>query len=307
MQTVPVFPLFHNVELSDRITYDEFYKQLKPYSDFSFNNLWVWFNQKGGLAWSRHQGNLILRFNNPFDAGALEYSILGNQNCGATIDRLLRWQHAMGLEQKIVMVPQIVIDTIGTHTTSFEYIEDLDNRDYIYDVAIMDDALGRTYMKYRHALSYFRNHYSAEMHIDDIDLRSADQRAKLADCLHRWQTPYRQANQEVIEGGALKRLLVYADELPVKCLGLYMDGVLESFLLYQITPQGDYAIANHLKCNNAYNYIFDMTVSQFIKKLRAAGISYLNLEQDLGLPGLRTHKERLRPAAHLNRYTITSL
>lgn len=302
---LPEFPAFKTITLSDRTAYDAFYKQFKPYSDFSFNNLWVWFNQDGGLAMARHNGNVVVRFNDPFDGGALVYSVFGNEKCGVTIDRLLRWQHAMGIERRIAMVPEVTIENINKHVLGFTYVEDLDNRDYIYDIAAMHAAAGRRYMKYRHALSYFKNHYSATTEVLPINIHDMKERVRLINQLHMWESTYRQTNQAMVEGAALDRLFVCADQLPVNCQGLYVDGKLQSFALYQLTSNDEYVIVNHLKCNNAYNYIFDVTISQLVAMFHATGRRYMNLEQDLGIPGLRTHKERLRPVGYLNRYTIT--
>jgi len=40
------------------------------------------------------------------------------------------------------------------------------------------------------------------------------------------------------------------------------------------------------------------------RELAAAGVHTMNVEQDLGIPGLREHKERQRPVAILKKYTV---
>jgi hypothetical protein len=304
MDDIPEFPLFRSVKLSDRLSYEEFYKSFEPYSDFCFNNLWVWFNQLGQLAFSEHNGNLVIRLINPFNNNEEQYSVLGINHCEQTFKVVFEWQRQKGIKQQLTMVPQAVLSSaLKISKPFFDYTEDPDNRDYIYDVETTYESKGGKYEKYRHALSYFSNYYS-EPQFMEIDLKDYKQRILLINRLHTWDTTYRQSDQARIEGAAIDRYLFFADDLPVKCLGMFMDGALESFALYQLLPQKNFAAVNHLKANNAFNYIFDITFSQLIKIFHQTGIRFVSLEQDLGLPGLRTHKERLRPSQYLYRYTV---
>jgi hypothetical protein len=40
------------------------------------------------------------------------------------------------------------------------------------------------------------------------------------------------------------------------------------------------------------------------QNVRTTQIEYVNMEQDLGIPGLRRHKSLWRPTAYLRKYTI---
>lgn len=303
----PTFPRFKKVSLEDRPAYEAFYSQFDPYSDFSFNNLWVWFGANNNLAISKFEDFLIIQLGDSFHNGNRSYTLLGKGNPKKVIQRVFRWQKAMLLPQQLVMVPKVAVEYLINHDGDIKVEEDEDNRDYVYDIAKMYECEGKDYVKYRHALHYFAGHYSNDIEIRQIDLSARSNRVKLINSLHSWNNSYNQVNQAQLEGAALDKLLRDCDELPVYALGLYIDEKLEAFSLYQLLQEHKpkFAIINHLKCNNDYSYIFDLMISKIVEQLHGQGIAMINLEQDLGLPGLRTHKERLRPTHYLRRYTVT--
>jgi len=304
MNHIPQFPLFKKVELSDRAAYEKYYSQFEPYSDFSFNNMWIWFNQQGNLGFSFHEDSLIVRFDNPFDSDRINYTLIGKRNCGKALHRLLRWQQAMHLDKRVVMVPEIVIKNLGQIHAPLNISEDIDNLDYVCDVDRMSSPSGKDFVKYRHALTHFKTHYEDGLSVQVANLADTSQRTELINSLHTWDSTYRQSDQSRLEGAALDRLFVLADILPVNCLVVRHNDKIISFAIFQIAPQPSYAIVNHLKCNNEYRYIFDATFSYLINELSSRNIHYVNIEQDLGIPGLREHKRRLRPVLYLRRYTV---
>lgn len=303
-QTFPQFPLFKKASLADRDTYETFYRQFDPYSDFSFNNLWVWFNQSGNLAFSTFDANtLVIRLDDPF-THRWEYTVLGPGDCTRTFRRVLRWQKAMGMSQELVMVPQGVVQNISNPLANFYLCEDADNADYIYDVKALCEAPGPEYASYRRAISVFKRLYP-NVECRDINLDTIEKRVELINYVHRWETVYRQNAQSEVEGAALNIYL--RDNLPAACFGVFVDNELASFVIYHHAPQGKYGMLNHIKCNNAFKNISDFTMHTFAQKLDELGLQYENFEQDLGVTGLRQYKQSLRPVKLLKRFTITPL
>jgi hypothetical protein len=305
MHNIPNFPTFKNLTLEDKDAYDLFYKKLGPYSDFSFNNLWIWYNTQNEIGISNCDNCIILRINNPFDRQE-EYCLIGCGECSNAISQLFKWQKLHDIEPKIVMVPEVVIKNLfPTESRYIHYKEDVNNNDYIYDIEAMYSATGSSYVKYRNALSKFRRSYSEDLSVLNIDVKNLSNKVLLINSLHCWESTYRQNQQAQLEGAALDAYLRYADQLSVNCVGIFITGKLCAFSLYQLLPENGYAIVNNLKCNYAYNYIFDFTFSQIIRILHEKKITYVNLEQDLGIQGLRIHKQRLQPVKYLKRYTLT--
>jgi hypothetical protein len=306
VRSFPPFPTFRKATLADHKAYEILYRQFEPYSDFSFNNLWIWFNHTGGLAFSEHNGNLILRLDDPFSGGVSEYTILGKNDCASTIRRVLEWQKAEALEQKLVMVPEEVIRPLANISTpDLSIVEDPNNHDYIYNTHIMHEAQGHQYAGLRRSISLFKRLYGDHIEYRDIDLGPLEQRVFLINHIHRWETTYRQDLQSQLEGTALNIYLQAVEELSVKCFAIFIHGELASFVLYHFIPQGSYGMLNHIKCNYEFKHISDFTMHAFIVRLDELGLEFENFEQDLGLAGLRTYKQSLRPYKLLKRFTIT--
>jgi hypothetical protein len=210
----------------------------------------------------------------------------------------------MHLPQELVMVPESVVRHSPKLSELCEVSEDIDNKDYIYDVARTRGAEGKKYVAYRNALSYFKRNYGPNIVARPIALGDHSVSVRIINSLHTWDNTYRQTDQARMEGLAINQLLRNARDLNVQCLVVEIDNRLASFCFYHYPPQQGYVIVNHLKCDNRYKYIFDYTFARLIELLHAQGITYANLEQDLGIPGLRTHKQRLAPIDYLRRYTV---
>ena len=301
------FPYFQKLKLTDKKEYLEYYAGFDAYCDFSINNLWAWFNMHDTLSVAELHGNLVFSLDNPFDHDKHDFSVLGKNKPEHTLHRILRWQKSMGLPAKLIMVPEIMVETLHPHSKSLLILADRDNSDYVCEVERSYDAHGSIYTKYRNAVSNFTRN-NAEITIKEIDLSKVDriEKMRLINTLHRWDSTYRQSEQSRIEGASIDRCLNYSsDLLPVQCLQIYVGNELASFILYHYPPQKDYALGNYLRCNYEFHNIYDFAFSQFIKILHDRGITYANIEQDLGIPGIRKHKEKSNPAFFLNRYTVT--
>jgi hypothetical protein len=306
MNNFPDFPTFRHLTLDDRVTYTQFYKRFDPYSDFSFTNLWIWFNFNHSLAVSKYNDNLIIRINNPFESNDEAYTLLGTNKVSETILCILQWQQATEIAEAIIMVPEATIQKIDA-SSNFTFQEDIENRDYIYDVEQMHAAQGHTYSGYRRSISYFKRHYSEDIVTSVIDLDDYKQRVGIINHLHTWDSVYRQhAEHAMLEGAVLNAGLISATELGLKCLGILIEGKLQAFIIYQIAPQSGFVDINHLKANNDFKGIPDIIFSCVSAYFHEQGIRYINFEQDIGHAGLRAYKESLRPCRYLKRYTITS-
>jgi hypothetical protein len=62
-----------------------------------------------------------------------------------------------------------------------------------------------------------------------------------------------------------------------------------------------------MKGDTNYKGVYSFLVSESARQLLKKGKKYTNIEQDLGLPGLRQAKRSYAPAVMLKKYTITYL
>lgn len=305
LKQIPQFPHFKKATLADNKAYTNYYLGFDPYSDFSFNNLWSWLNARGGLAFSRHNDNIVLRVDNAFSHNRQDYTILGREQCADTFRAVLAWQGEHDLRQELVMVPEQAVFSSSDIMSGFAVEEDRNSFDYVYDLHDLVAARGKDYASYRYSVNSYRRRYP-NSEVCEIDVSNYDECQRIIDGMHAWGGVYRDKLHAVQEGRAINECLIaaYNHKIQLKCLGVLVDGVLQAFLLYQRPGQDGYVIANFLKYNRDNSFMFDGTFSEAFRQLLSEGFSYINLEQDLGIEGLRAHKLQLRPVRYLKRYTI---
>ncbi|OGL38323.1 hypothetical protein A3B63_03450 [Candidatus Saccharibacteria bacterium RIFCSPLOWO2_01_FULL_49_22] len=310
VKAFPQFPEFRKFVLDDRDIYQSFYSELEPYSDFSFNNLLVWLDINSDLEVSRLNGNLIFKFSDPFENNETSFTLIGNRKTYQTLGTIFQYQAGLGYQQKLSMVPQAVIDGIELgKQRHLDIQEDISNQDYIFNVNNAYYAKGKDFADLRHRINSFLKKYGDHLIYRDINLGKLEEQMNIINSLHTWDSVYALTENDKlrIEGLAIDRYLQLAPELDSRCVGLFINGRLQSFSLFHLPPQKGFAIGNHMKCNYEYQYIFDFTFYCTASRLKTMGIEWLNGEQDLGIAGLRTHKKELRPTYFLKRYTVQPL
>lgn len=303
------FPTFEKFDLSKKDTYLSFYTKFNPYCDFSFVDLYVWLDINDSLEISSYGENVIFRFDNPFESFTKQYTFIGNDNCRDVVDHIFRFQKDTASKQRIVMVPEVAIKNIGTNTQALDIKEEIDNKDYIFKVTTAYQMAGKNYADFRHKINYFMRNYSAGLEVRSIDLANQTLQKTLLQCLDTWY-PERHTtdnDKDRIEKQAIERFLRLAGEVDVRALGIFSKDQLIAFSLFHFPPQTNYAIGNHIKFNFKYRYIFDYTFYETLHFLYENDIEYINGEQDLGIPGLRIHKQEMQPYAFLRRFGITPL
>lgn len=299
---------FRKFDLSTKNKYCEFYRQLPPYSDFSFNNLMVWLDQNDDLEYAVVNNNFVFRFSNALDHGKKTYTVIGTSKADETIEKIFNTICQDDSSQALKMVPRCFIDSLSDERKNdLDIAEEVDNRDYIFDVADTHIAKGKKYEHLRRRLRYFSSHYSDGVIIKPIDLAVYKDQKALINGMHSWHsTRSITANDKLrIEGSAIDRYLRLSTSLDAKCIAVFIDGQMEAFSIFHIPPQDGYAIGNHIKCNYNYRYIFELTYYCTISALYDLGIKLVNGEQDLGIPGIRQHKKEMSPVGYLERFSIS--
>lgn len=173
-----------------------------------------------------------------------------------------------------------------------------EQQDYLYDLSRLAalDQTGSPRLR-GYLRQFVRRHPDHRLH----PLTAGDRPACEA-LFDRWVAHKQAANPAAADPAPVaKEAAAFAeawdrfDELGLEGLGLWVDGRLAGFFLYDaLTPntlvchfvKGDYAV------RSAGTAILWLAARALHQKFR-----YMNFEQDLGLPGLRRHKEALQPIA----------
>jgi len=305
MATIPTFPEFTVLSSSHKAAYNEFISKFPPHADLSFGNLMVWWSLAKEVEVSMLNGNIVIRYTNPFSSeDHLFYTLAGTTQVANSLDRLFDYQISLQEPPQSILTPDFLVESIED-PSKYTIIPDEDNWDYILSTemhaTLADSSLSRTRRKVRR----FQRE-AGNVEVKPIDLTSIKNKLMLTQTTRGWENAFpvhnNETNQEVF---ALDKVLLLAELVDLRCLAVFVDDKLEGYSLYRYLPQSEYCVVSHIKESKHYPHIFDFITHAVATTVHEEGIKFMNFEQDLGLPGLRFHKQGLRPVTMLKKYTVS--
>jgi len=280
---VPLFPEFRALRVSDRGVLDHYTRGLAPSSDLCFMSLWAW-NVDGTCSLAALHDNLVIRLTDYAD-GVPFFTLLGANRIAETTGDVFTYLQTGGHTAVLRLIPEHAI----AHLASRVFVtEDRDNHDYILSV---NDYEARINRRRRHDVGRFVKLYGAAQ-TGPVDLNhEKDAVLTLAS---------QQRNDR--EYAALARLLAHPDH---RCLatGLRVKDALAAYAIYELLDE-EYAVCHFAHADKDVHHAGRMVERAVIRELREHNIRYYNLEQDLGLPGLRQAKLQQGPVTFLKKYTV---
>lgn len=300
----PKFPEFTPLLPIHKEAYNAFMQKFPPHSDLSFGTLMIWWNLTDDLRITSLNDNLVLSYNNPFLNNKICYTLLGTSKVDESMETLFALQRAHGLTPELYLVPDYTINALHT-PGHFLIEEDPDNADYVVSTQLLAELTDSSVARTRRKVRQFLREAGESVEVQPIIIDGIAAKIRLINAIHQWDNAYSRLNdREHHEGVAINKALLLSELNDMQCLAVLVEGVIEGFVLYQYPPQNDFVIANHLKVSYRFPHTFDFVLHELSKRLTQEQIPYLNIEQDLGLPGLRFHKEQLRPVLRLRKYMV---
>lgn len=299
---IPVFPDFKKLELSDRESILLITDEFEPYSDFDFPNVLFW-DYKEQMEISTLNGNLVIKFNDYLN-GKSFYTFIGLGEIESTITILLKHAEHNGIEKYIKLIPQIVVDNF--ENIKFNIVDDPDNMDYILSVEKLFSYEGHELAAKRRAVNTFMRKTPISNY-KILDLQDEQVLQDIERLFILWHTQKVENGESTADSGheftALKRCLLYAKDLNIFGSGLYVNDKLVAFWLIGLLQNGN-SVSHFEKADTNYQGIFPYFKQKVAAELLARKIQYINLEQDLGLPGLRQSKNAYFPVKFLKKFII---
>jgi uncharacterized protein len=300
---IPEFPKFKKLELSDEEEIESITRVYPPYSDFNFISMWCW-DTTGRVQISKLHGNLVVRFTD-YISDEPFYSFLGNKKINDVAKILLDFSVQEGLRSELKLIPEATAMELDPQ--SFSINEDRDNFDYVLSIQKMTTYSGTQLMSKRNYVNRFKKHYQS----NDRVIKPLDHAHKeeLVELFKTWTDVKGYSEEEIKhELDAFTRFLIASDYLDsLVTFGVYMYDKMVGFWIVEITSS-EYAISHFEKANtSAYKGIYPYLKQKLAIVLHKKGIKYVNLEQDLGLPGLREAKMDYHPCTYLRKYKVQLL
>ena len=291
---------FKPLEISDRKIFLQNEKNIPlQTSDANFTNMFIW-NSYYNFSWARHAGFLCL-LAEPENKDAFAFPPLGQGDTLAAVDFLFSALEKKNAPPVMSRVPESLAFELEKKF-NFQIEHDPDNDDYIYLSEKLINLSGRRMHQKKNHYNYFMNNYNYEcleitpdllndlMAVQEIWLSNKEDEGAL------------NFNQIQYELDSVHKLLQNMEVLEQKGMAIKVDGVIEAFTLGE-ELNGDTALIHLEKANPNIRGLFVALCSNFCRRY-FSHLTYINREQDLGLPGLRQSKESLKPDHMCHKYSV---
>jgi hypothetical protein len=304
--TIPRFPRFRPLQISDRSEIEAFTRGHPPYSDYNFVSLFAW-NIDERTQVSTLNRNLIVKLQD-YATGEEFLSVFGTNAVRETLEEALGFARSHGMRAELRLVPQ---STVGAMEAGWDLrvSEDRDNFDYVISTHDFVAMEGGPHSERRRLLSKFRRDYGQYAEVASLDLADAQVRSNILDASLVWAAskgldPVAELEAQN-EQRALERLTGHPEISPsLVAIGVFVDSKLLGFAIEEILPER-WALGHFLKADRACKGLFQLLEHEAAALMKREGVLYHNWEQDLGMEGLRTAKMRCRPTSFLKKYSIS--
>jgi len=203
---------------------------------------------------------------------------------------------------KIYRVSDEFISNYAEFCTHFRDINSQDNANYLYLADDLANLTGRKYDSKRNLISQGESQYRYEVHpltekckphcprifMDIGNKDAAEMSGKMK-----------------FEFEALNFTLEHFSELKQKGYVISIEGRPAAFAIYEHL-NSDTAVVHFEKAEREYKGLYQLINREIAKAILGEGYTYINREEDLGVPGLRKAKESYQPIKLINAHILSS-
>ncbi len=274
--------------------------QYDIYSDFVATNIWAYMGSNA-LVCFHEEGIAVRMLDDHTDEPY--YTLLSRESSELLLDAILT--HSRQENDNEIILRHVPAETIAylRRDPRIEKIEhDRDNHDYVYSVDKFIHFRNRKLKTRKKELEkLYKKH-------PDLDVRYDLQHntALVVDIKKLYQTWVRQTNQSRWEKDydALCRVMKQ-QIVPQIIVAIYKDSEMIGFTINELIHRS-YYMGFSGKANRKYPGLSIALEHETAKIMKTTyGCKYLNLEQDLGIEGLRNFKLSLSPDRLVKKYKVT--
>jgi hypothetical protein len=203
---------------------------------------------------------------------------------------------ALGKKEGFDMIFPVPESWLSSFEGDFEIDHLEQDSDYIYKTEKMQTYAGKKLHKKRNLLKQFVENYEAE--IRPLDSANIHEPLELLDL---WQAS---SSQEMGDSDyyQCRDALIHRDSFNLKGAVFYADGTAVGFMIGEEVSTTVFTIhfaKGNVSAKGVYQYMFNSFSKEF-----CPAYSYINLEQDLGIEGLRKTKRSYKPDHMAHKYRI---
>ena len=278
------------VEITDRPAVESCTHRLPSSADHNFTTIWIR-NTDERTRLARLGTNLVVEYTD--FAKNTVMTFLGDGDIANAAAELLVQT------EELHAIPSFVAERLPPER--FSIAHDRDQDEYVLDVQRLSALSGRSLRNHRQAANRCARVVGKQLRVehDPEQLKGG-----LLDLFDRWRANPRQERDEgaLDERPIVERLVAAWRSLDLTVTALYDGDLLFAADVMELVPDG--AIGHCWKADVSYRGSFSLLQRSSAEYLSALGIRELNIEQDLGLEGLRASKLGWRPLRMLRKYRV---
>jgi hypothetical protein len=287
---IPVWPAFRPLDINDKSRLDSIFKQLQPrISELTFAGLYL-FRTAHDYSLSLI-GDSIVVMGKGYDGTSYCLPPLGDNTFGACKLLLDTGMEMYGVDD--------VLAYYSLNNLDCEIIEDRDSFDYLYLREQLATLPGNRFHKKKNRINYFTARHTFEVHIFSTQ--------HLCGCLQLLDEWGRVAEVEgnrsfELEMDATADALSQADVLGLEGIVVLVEGCVRAFALGERINQ-ETAVCHFEKADHFMEGLSQLVNREFARLL-FTDCRYINREQDLGEPGLRSAKLSYHPVELIRKFRL---
>lgn len=287
------------ITLEDRALFNNYFRKYPPQtSEFTFTNLYMWRNFYGFdfMEWKDH---LLIFSRNFFEVKKIPAS--GNKSAfyffppiGPNPAEIMVSLFENLKDVEFHRVPEQISEDLRNHrkfsSLNVDILEDRDNWDYVYIAEDLKNLPGNRYRQNRRWLNKFFENYEYEFKIITEKEVQLCKKLQLEWCiLRQCEDDEELKEEEKAIYDALDNFLALGFQGALICVedkcAAYTFGE-----MLNPTTMVIHVEKAHMDYEGAYQAINNLFLKNSFEK-----VTYVNREQDLGVPGLRRAKESYKP------------
>lgn len=302
MLPITIYPTFRPLDIGDRGAIEALTRGYPPYSDFGFTSLWCW-AREGSCAISQRRNTLVVQMTD-YVTDAPFLTFLGHDDSLGAVRDLQAFARVHGFPDALRLVPESAIQADGRLPRLYDVASDPDNDDYLYAARDWADFAGAGFREHRRLLARCRERFPLVVH--DLDLTDVECQQAMIALFDRWAAHKADltATQSCHERQALQRTFALAHHPQLAAVGFHDGSNLVGFTIWEALTGSDYGVCHFQKSDRRYPGLSSWQAHEIGQRMVERGCTWINFEQDLGIPGLRSAKRSLQPRRLLRKFRI---
>jgi hypothetical protein len=295
----PLFPEFKPLGLEDREIFRQFLWDYQPEtSELTFTNLFIW-KDFYNFAWSVDRDWLLIIGDSP-DRGSWTLLPVGPAARVETCKNLLQWlEETKGIKSPGIERADSRLVAELAHDSRFLSEPARDHFDYVYRSEDLIQLRGNRYQGQRNHIQHFKRSYASSY--EPLQERHISACLDLAE---KWCAQKKCAEDLSLQGEweAVKACLQNFPDFDLQGGVIQINGNVEAFTLGELLNKAT-AVVHIEKANPLISGLYAVINQEFCRHSWSQ-VPFINREQDLGLPGLRTAKMSYHPHHLVEKFRI---